>query len=289
MPELGEVELLVSRLNQRLQEKNAQPTLIAGRAVHARTEAMWQQCQQHLLNARIQRWRRKAKYLLFEWADNRGMLLAHLRLAGWWMWADQPQTLTVAQGYTLDRHPKLYLTFSWPAGGEEDLVYYDSRMLGEIEFHAVTDWRAIAALDSQAPDFIGTENSVSGGFYENEQDFTKFINSHTNLRSTRTIRDVLMDQTTKGLGAGLGNYLIAEVLYHAGINPNRSLRDLDKQQLVNIYHLTADLFRHVIANEADAEANMVVYQHKQCPKGHDIVREAKGNRGSYYCPVCQPA
>jgi formamidopyrimidine-DNA glycosylase len=292
MPELGEVDLLATRLNARLREMSGQPELLSGRAEHARFQTMWTACASPLRGARLARIARKGKYLLFHWADQRGLLLAHLRMTGWWAWQHCPQTLIVADGSELTRHPKLFLTLRWPTGNngksqEEQLIYYDSRALGEIAYFATADWREIPALAAQAPDFIDTENSLAGGFLQDEREFLALARAQKKRATRRTIRDVLMDQSRQGVGAGLGNYLIAEVLYRAGIHPDRGFCALSDAALKKIYKITCQLFRHVITNNAEAEATMVIYQRQQCPRGHRIQRDAHGNRGSYYCPHCQ--
>jgi formamidopyrimidine-DNA glycosylase len=195
MPELGEVDLLATRLNAHLREMKTAPALISGEALHPRAAQMWTACADKLAGARLTRITRKGKYLLFEWAEDRGLLLAHLRMTGWWAWRALPQTLTVVQGYTLDRHPKLFLTFSRAgetkrSSVEEQLIYYDSRMLGEIAFFNVSNWREIVPLAAQAPDFIGTENSVAGGFLQDENEFLALARARQRA-TTRTIRDLL--------------------------------------------------------------------------------------------------
>ena len=61
-------------------------------------------------------------------------------------------------------------------------------------------------------------------------DFLKKINSLKN--KNKKIIDVLMEQKKNGLGSGLGNYLVAEILYNAKISPHRKMIDL----------LTEDIF-----------------------------------------------
>jgi len=46
-------------------------------------------------------------------------------------------------------------------------------------------------------------------------------------RETKEIVKILMDQNlSTGLGSGLGNYLVADVLYHAQINPNTPINNI---------------------------------------------------------------
>lgn len=60
-------------------------------------------------------------------------------------------------------------------------------------------------------------------------DFLKKINSLKN--KNKKIINVLMEQKKNGLGSGLGNYLVAEILYHAKISPHRKIIDLSTEDI----------------------------------------------------------
>lgn len=287
MPELSEVDILVGRLNTYLRSMPAPPTLIESATYHARYDQLWPSCAAALHGSQLTEIKRKGKYLLFYWAGCAGIMLSHLRMTGWWAWQQAPQSLKVAEGYTLDRHPRLILTLTCPNRPPEQLIFYDGRVLGDVAYFATQDWQQIPALTSQAPDLVRTKYSVAGGFIRDTAHFMTLVARQQKLQTKRTIRDLLMDQSNKGIGAGLGNYLIAEVLYRTRILPQRRFIDLTDEQLKAIYKTSVDLFNEVIDNDANNDANMVVYQRKQCPQGHTIQRDTLGNRSSYYCPQCQ--
>lgn len=60
-------------------------------------------------------------------------------------------------------------------------------------------------------------------------DFLKKINSLKN--KNKKIIDVLMEQKKNGVGSGLGNYLVAEILFHAKISPHRKMIDLSTEDI----------------------------------------------------------
>jgi formamidopyrimidine-DNA glycosylase len=47
----------------------------------------------------------------------------------------------------------------------------------------------------------------------------------------QTLYELLMTQEAKGIGSGLGNYLVPEVLYHAKLSPHRKLKDLTDKEI----------------------------------------------------------
>jgi len=88
----------------------------------------------------------------------------------------------------------------------DDVIYYnDSRNFGSFLVSKVYD-------ENLAPDFLKNE-------------FADDWILGTRLEK-RKIVEVLMDQ--RGLGSGLGNYLVAEILYHVGISPYTLLVDISK-------------------------------------------------------------
>jgi formamidopyrimidine-DNA glycosylase len=248
---------------------------------------MWEAVAPHIVGKELKRIARKGKYLIFQWQQASGLFISHLRMTGWWAWQVMPQTLTLAQGYTLDRHPRLFLNMRWPDGSREELIYYDSRGLGEIAFFPTLDWQKIAPLAKQAADLVETENSLPGGFFAGESEFIALVAAQQKRKARRSIRDMLMDQTGQGIGAGLGNYLVAEVLYRAHLHPDRPFSTINIETLKQLYQIIVELLRYVIEVGAESEATMVVYQRKECPLGHSIQRDLRGGRGSYYCPNCQ--
>lgn len=60
-------------------------------------------------------------------------------------------------------------------------------------------------------------------------DFLRKINLLRN--KNKKIINVLMEQKKNGIGSGLGNYLVAEILYNAKISPHRKIIDLSTEDI----------------------------------------------------------
>lgn len=125
------------------------------------------------------------------------------------------------------------------------------------------------------------------------------------------IAKILTDQ--KKIGSGIGNYLIAEILYRAKISPHRLGNSLTKKELddlkywikyviklsyqdnhigymVNLNdmlkkHKKRDYHPDIKLNES--QFKFLVYRQKKDPLGNDVVVEKMNNRSMYWVPQVQ--
>lgn len=121
------------------------------------------------------------------------------------------------------------------------------------------------------------------------------------------IRNLKKDLSVKALLAteqripGLGNGVLQDILFQAGIHPKRkisALNDLEKTDL--LYSIKGTLEKMIAAGGRDTEKDFLgnwggypvilsknTYK-KPCPAcGHEIIREAYLGGNVYYCPLCQ--
>lgn len=118
------------------------------------------------------------------------------------------------------------------------------------------------------------------------------------------IKPLLLDQS---ITAGLGNWIVDEVLFQAKIHPERRAHTLTTKEFEAVQksiqlvlttaigheatyrHFPADFLIH--AREWDDSATPGTDKHEFCPR-HAKTRIAKsyvGGRATYVCPRCQPA
>jgi formamidopyrimidine-DNA glycosylase len=112
------------------------------------------------------------------------------------------------------------------------------------------------------------------------------------------IKPVLLDQATI---AGLGNWIVDEVLFQAKIHPNVTSSKLSSQQIDALYQAIHYVLHTAIAKEAiyrdfpisflihtrswDSSPYEDVEAHKYCPRcGETIQRIEVGGRTTYLCP-----
>ena len=115
------------------------------------------------------------------------------------------------------------------------------------------------------------------------------------------IKPVLLDQS---IVAGLGNWIVDEVLFQAHIHPKASAGILTDNQLYNLHTAIRFVLETAIRHEAiyrDFPTNFLIHvrewdnspynnveAHKFCPRCQTLIERTEvGGRTTFYCPVCQ--
>ncbi|MBC6609926.1 DNA-formamidopyrimidine glycosylase [Hymenobacter sp. BT507] len=117
------------------------------------------------------------------------------------------------------------------------------------------------------------------------------------------LKPALLDQR---ITAGLGNWIVDEVLFQAKINPERLCNTLTQKEFKALHaaiqlvlqtaiqheatyrHFPASFLIH--AREWDDSATPGTDKHRFCPRHPrtEIEKKYVGGRATYYCPKCQP-
>jgi formamidopyrimidine-DNA glycosylase len=94
--------------------------------------------------------------------------------------------------------------------------------------------------------------------------------------------------------AGIGNIYSDEILFQAGIDPRRSVGDLDDDDIKRLFASLRKSLAESIGAHADPDQmpkSFLIPQRRrngQCPRGHGPIKKATiGGRTFYYCPKCQ--
>lgn len=120
-------------------------------------------------------------------------------------------------------------------------------------------------------------------------------------RKKAPIKPVLLDQSTV---AGIGNWIVDEVLFQACVHPEQRANTLSISQVSDIRRAIELVLHTAIEHEAQYEyfpANFVIharewavspypndYQHRQCPRCQQGIAQSRvGGRATYFCPSCQ--
>jgi formamidopyrimidine-DNA glycosylase len=181
-------------------------------------------------------------------------------------------------GLVVSRHDRVRLSFDT---GEHQLHYIDPRKFGWLE-----------VVKGVAP-FGGGGKCAS---------LYRFDDYAALFKSPRAVRDLLTDQRKI---AGLGNYMVNEVLWKARVHPFREARTLDPREVAAIATAVAetilDAARAGGATLVDyfglnGDPGMYaksfnVYRKTECPRcGGPIVlvRKRKSDQSSFICPKCTP-
>ena len=110
----------------------------------------------------------------------------------------------------------------------------------------------------------------------------------SNLESRRgTIKGTMMNQEVI---AGLGNIYVDEVLFHAGIRPDRKVERISREEIGQISRRISQVLKMAIDRQVDADrfpsSYMLPHRSKEgkCPRcGRPWTRKQISGRTTYYC------
>lgn len=271
MPELPEVETV----------KNELLPLVVGRRITGVTLA-WEgivkgppvdEFCSRITGHEITAITRHGKYLFFH-LSNQGFLLIHLKMTG---------SLIVSQD---PPEPLKYVRAIIHLDNVTNIYFRDPRKFGLMRF--VHDTEAIR-------DKLGPEPL--------EEFFTPQLLAKRLAGRTAPIKAILLDQK---FIAGVGNMYADEVLYAARINPWRLGGSLTRPEIKRLHHEIRRILWAAIENKGasvdtyfrpDGSEGSAHYEFKvahglggkTCSVcGGPIERVVVRNRGTYFCPNCQP-
>lgn len=296
MPELPEVETVARDLQR----------WVAG-ALIAEIDVHWDRTIRHpqpperfaaeLRGARIARVGRRAKSVLLTLADGRVMTVA-LRMTG--------ALIVTPPGTPDDRYARVVFHL---ADGRE-LRYRDVRKFGRIGLFAAGGMRPSRGrrgprrrVREAGPDYRVGDIFARHGPEPLSRSFTaRRLADRLRGRSAR-LKSLLLDQS---FVAGIGNIYADEALWLARLHPLRAADSLTETEIRRLHRSIRRVLREGIANRgasfsdyvgADGEpgANaerLAVYRRSGAPClrcGRPIARMVVGQRGTHFCPRCQPA
>ncbi len=271
MPELPEVETIVRHLRDGWDGAPPMPgLLIEGVTLH------WPrhvgspspgEFRRRIKGRRVTDVRRRGKYLVFP-LDS-GTLIMHLKMSG---------DLRVAQKAS---PPDPFERTTFHLSGGWEMRFSDARKFGKI--YLVRDPESILGpLGPEPLDRRFTSNLLARRLHDRH----------------RLLKPLLLDQT---FVAGLGNIYADESLHRAGLHPLRQSDSLAPGEVRALWRgLRASLRHGLRSNGAsidwvyrggDFQNHFRVYQRtdEPCPTcGTPIRRIVVGQRGTHYCPSCQP-
>ncbi len=212
--------------------------------------------------------KRRGKFVVIQFDS--GTMLIHLRMSGD-LRVDQPPLLPLLP------HDRFLLNFD----DGSRLVFNDARKFGRVWF----------ALDSH-------EILDKLGFEPFDNTLTTEVLFSNLQRKKKHIKSLLLDQS---FISGLGNIYTDESLHRAGIHPLRMSNSLTTDETERLLKAIRNTLEEGIKRNGasidwvyrggDFQNSFRVYQQtgKPCPNcGTPIERIVVGQRGTHFCPKCQP-
>jgi formamidopyrimidine-DNA glycosylase len=274
MPELPEVETIRKELGELAQGKEIREVIVL-ESTPLKGVSSSQFCE--VLKGRVvKEVRRRGKILLFKAPPY--FLLVHLKLTGRLLY----------YGKNLKSFPPFtQVAFRFSSG--ESLIFTDRRKFGYIKLVGEDELSWTPEIANLGPEPL-------------EKDFTfeSFLKALSKKRRGK-IKTILMEQKVI---SGLGNIYASEVLFFAGVRPEREVSTLSQEELKRVYKGIKKILAEAIFKKGSSvddyvdvfgkKGNYVPYLKvygrgsKPCYRCETPIEVVKlGGRGTYFCPKCQ--
>ena len=271
MPELPEVETVVRGLRTPLVGRRVESVWYErARVIHTPSA---EQFTARLIGQTFHAINRRAKYIVCEMSHD--ILAVHLKMTGR-LYVTYPENQSRD-----DRWVRLKMRLD----NGEDLCFSDARRFGRV-YLAET-------MTAIAPD-LGPEPL--------ESSFTAAVLRERLKGRARAIKALLLDQS---FVAGVGNIYADEALHGAGIHPERKADSLSDDEVVRLYDTiravlnagieyqgaTINWYRKADGTKGESQDHFYVYDREGEPClncGQPIVKIRVAQRGTHFCPQCQP-
>ncbi len=267
MPELAEVEWFRKRWSPGIDEKIVRVHLHgAKRIFRGSTET---QISDALTGAKLLGSERSAKQMLFRFST--ATLGIHLGMTG--------ELFAAESDFSPKKHDHLVLYQKKRA-----LVFRDFRLFGRVRFSSGTDdpewW-------NELPEEL-SHRSFS----------VMKLAAILERRGRAPLKAVLLMQE---FFPGIGNWMADEILWRAGLPPDRRSGGLDSDLVAKLHHEIRQVIKTSLKTIGDAEgdepgdppANWLFHERWSakgvCPKHQTPLHTATvGGRTTRWCPICQP-
>jgi formamidopyrimidine-DNA glycosylase len=253
-----------------------------------------------LTGARVERLRRRSKYLLADLAGG-DTLIVHLGMSGRMLVSLPAASVSPGAAAGPERTVVGAHVHPHPAPAKHDHVvldieggarvtFNDARRFGAMDLWPTAELEAHPRIAALGPEPLG--NAFDG----------RYLAARLSGRMT-PVKAVLLDQATV---AGLGNIYVCEALWRAGVSPLRHAWTLTAAEAEAL----AAAVRSVLLEAIDAggsslrdyrqaDGELGYFQHafavygregQPCPRpgcGGTVTRTVQGGRSSFHCPRCQ--
>lgn len=274
MPELPEVETVVAGLRSRLEGRRVRELVFLSPHLN-RKQSFSALSPDVYRGKKIERIWRRGKMIIFNFSGGCGLLI-HLKMTG--------QLYLCRPEQSLDKHTHARMTFS---GLKEELRFRDIRKFGFLNC-------------LRMPEILSRVNSELGPepLALNLVRFRDLLGRH----GRKKIKGWLLDQK---IIAGIGNIYSDEILFRAGIRPDRPAGELSPEEVRKLSRAMKSVLRQAIelkgssiSDYVDATGEKGRFQQKHLVYDREgqpclrcrrsaINRKKIAGRSSFFCPSCQ--
>ena len=279
MPELPEVETIRKQISKQIENKKIAE--IEVRYVKI-IKAPLKKFKGAVLGARIKNVRRRGKLIIIDLSSGFSLLI-HLKMTGQLIFAG------VVPPRNLRRYDPRHIRAEFLFAGGDRLIFNDIRKFGYINSMRTKD----------LPEYLDKKY----GPEPLDKNFTlaKFKTILAKKPRQKKIKQFLMDQ--KNI-AGIGNIYADEILFRAGVRPDKKTATLAYDEIKKIFQSIKKILNDAIKYRGSSISNYVDSQGRAgkyhlrlkaygragqpCPKCKTpITKIILSGRGTHFCPNCQ--
>jgi formamidopyrimidine-DNA glycosylase len=274
MPEGPEVKIVAGELSKRLVGKYLTNINILGGRYQTHGPPKNYEKIINLLPLQITRIHAYGKFIWWEFADTDWTLWNTLGMSGWWQ-------------IKADIHNNLEFIYksNIPDTKSKSIFYNDQRNFGTFIFNTKVNLEK--KLGEFGPDILSLDKTTSKMFY----DLVK--------KKRTAICEILLDQK---IAAGCGNYLRADALYLAEINPYTIGKNLTEEKIKELWNILNQLgwfyydkvqgIKNKVINGKYRLADsfnrvFLVYSQKIDPLGNKVKKEQVKDRTIHWVELIQ--
>jgi formamidopyrimidine-DNA glycosylase len=286
MPELPEVQTIISDLNQKIKGDSITGFWSDwGKAIKNKSV---EQFKKEIKGRKILEAQRIGKNIFINLSGNKTIYI-HLKMTGHLLIKKQKTVNSKQENKYFQDRVNQYVHHIFYLGKNKMMEFSDLRKFGKIvlvDTDKVKDLKEIKELGVDA--------------MSNEFNLKKF-QEILGKKGNKKVRDILMDQN---IIAGIGNIYASEILFDAGIMPTRIIQSISPGERKKIYNSIKKILKQAIKLRGTSDSDyrdtsgkpggfqkvLKVYQRagKECQGCATIVKRIKmGQRSAFYCPGCQ--
>ena len=288
MPELPEVEVVKRSLERKILNSIIKKVKINDGNLRYKVDKIR---FFKLKGKKIKKIKRRSKFLIFEIGKTEQMLV-HLGMTGKFFFIDHKENKFKTSfyyflNYKKDRKHDRIIFF---LNKKQKLIYNDVRKFGFLKLYKPSSIFKINHLK-----YLGPEPLEK---HWNYLYFKKYV-----IGRKRSIKSILMDQKCV---SGLGNIYVNEILFLAGIKPNRKASKLKKFEINKIVKYSKKILKNsielggsTIKDFSSENGKKGIYQqhfkvygreNQECSNADcnsSITRSVISNRATFFCKKCQ--
>ena len=288
MPELPEVEVVKRSLERKILNSVIKKVKINDGNLRYKVDKIR---FFKLKGKKIKKIKRRSKFLIFEIGKTEQMLV-HLGMTGKFFFIDHKENKFKTSfyyflNYKKDRKHDRIIFF---LNKKQKLIYNDVRKFGFLKIY-----KPISILKINHLKYLGPEPLEK---HWNSLYFKKYV-----IGRNRSIKSILMDQKCV---SGLGNIYVNEILFLAGIKPNRKASKLKNFEINKIVKYSKKILKNsielggsTIKDFSSENGKKGIYQqhfkvygreNQECSNADCksiITRSVISNRATFFCKKCQ--